>query len=265
MPRSDSPQWCRTDDGSIHTRRRKIAALVSNAGYSGPLKPKSYIRDFFSEAEERETALDGLYAGSADWNNLMTQHSQLLKNCHDLLKYALPEYVSLKISVRTYFYRIMRRSTVKTQLITFKVLVTVITRYVGIRRLFLRPKGSKQPSMSSPCDFEALWNRPHQKCDEEWMFYRDFALYCLTDGPLTELVESECPSELGYLKPLEDNWNKDRIESLLSFCGSVTEFLQRCTPCTDQKLVAMTRILTTRSSVPFGTSLVFWSCPNLGD
>ena len=79
----------------------KIASLVSNAGYSGPLKPKSYIRDFFAEAEERETALDELYA--ADWSNPSTQHNQLLKNCHDLLKYALPEYVFFNISVRTCF------------------------------------------------------------------------------------------------------------------------------------------------------------------
>jgi len=83
----------------IH-RGGKIAALVSNAGYSGPLKPKSYIRDFFSEEEEREKTLDGLY--TADWSNLTTQHNQLLEKCHDLLKYALPEYVLPHISVHTF-------------------------------------------------------------------------------------------------------------------------------------------------------------------
>lgn len=69
----------------------KVFAWGLNIGYSGPDVPKQYIQDFFSETERRERALDELY--NADRNNLTKQHKQLLKNCHDLLKYALPEYV----------------------------------------------------------------------------------------------------------------------------------------------------------------------------
>ena len=77
----------------------KIATRVLNTGYDGPLKPKSYIQDFFSEAEKRERALDELY--KADRDNLTKEHKQLLNHCHDLLKYALPEYVLLQfLSVR---------------------------------------------------------------------------------------------------------------------------------------------------------------------
>jgi len=81
----------------------KITSLVSSAGYSGPFKPKSYIKDFFSEAEEREKALDKLYA--ADWSNPTKEHNQLLKNCHDLLKYALPECVyEIHLSVHVFIW-----------------------------------------------------------------------------------------------------------------------------------------------------------------
>ena len=62
---------------------------------SGPLSPKSDIREFFSEGEERERALDKLYKADRD-DNLTKQHKKLLRRCHDLLKYALPEYVLLQ-------------------------------------------------------------------------------------------------------------------------------------------------------------------------
>jgi len=65
-----------------------------------------------------------------------------------------------------------------------------------------------------------MWARPHQpECGEEWSFYRDFAVYCLSEGDLTRLVESELPSEIGQLNPLENNLNRVPVEILLSFCG----------------------------------------------
>ena len=79
----------------------KIVTRVCNTGYDGPLKHESYIQAFFSEAgpEKRERALDKLY--KADRDNLTKEHHQLLDHCHDLLKYALPEYVILQsISIR---------------------------------------------------------------------------------------------------------------------------------------------------------------------
>jgi len=199
-------------------------ALGLNIGYNGPKAPKKRIQDFFSEAERRERALDGLY--NADRNNLTKQHKQLLKSCHDLLKYALPEYVLTMRDCRAFscahWYT---RCTVATQLYTFKVLVTVITRYPGIRCLFHNLKSFK---MASPplvaSHFQDLWNRP-EPCDEEWTFYRDFAVYCLGDSGLpTKLVESKLPSEFGKLESLEKTLNKDPIEILLSFCRSVTEW-----------------------------------------
>jgi len=102
---------------------------------------------------------------------------------------------------------------------TFKILVDVITLYPGIRQLFYHPTGSKKSLPPAGSNFKDLWDRHHQGCGEEWNFYRDFAAYCLTDSPLTKLVESKLPSEFGRLKLLGDNLNKAPVESLLSFCG----------------------------------------------
>lgn len=200
-----------------------VIAWAVNTGYSGPNVPKQRIQDFFSEAERRERALDGLY--NADRNNLTKQHKQLLKSCHDLLGYALPEYVLTIRDCRAFscFYW-YTRCTVATQLITFKILVAVITRYPGIRCLFHNLKSSEKASPPPDAShFQDLWNRP-EPCGEEWTFYRDFAIYCLGDsGPPTKLVESELPSKFGQLNSLENNLNKDPIENLLSFCRSATE------------------------------------------
>ena len=67
----------------------EIITQVLNTGYNGPLKIKSYIQDFFFEAENRERVLDELY--KADREYQMKEHKKPLKSCHDLLKYALPE------------------------------------------------------------------------------------------------------------------------------------------------------------------------------
>ena len=77
----------------------KVVTRVLNTGYKGPYNPKNHIQDFFSEGEARERALDELY--KADRDDLTKQHKQLLKHCHALLEYALPEYVLLRsITVR---------------------------------------------------------------------------------------------------------------------------------------------------------------------
>jgi len=118
----------------------------------------------------------------------------------------------------------IRSHTVDTQLVTFKMLIAVITRYPGIRRLFYHPKDSGQAISS----FEKHWTREHQPCGNSWIFYRDYTLHCLSDNEITALVEKELPSKLGHLELLEDDWNKTPIESLLSFCRPVLRFTRAC-------------------------------------
>lgn len=242
----------------------KVITAVLDAGYRGPHDPQNCIQKFFSEAEKRERALDELYEANRDHDLWTKAHQQLLKHCHDLLKYARPKYV-LQVTCSYHSHWYIARSALETQLLTFKILVRVITQYPGIRILFHRPKGSKMVLPPAASDFENLWNRPHTNCGKEWIFYRDFAIYCLTDSPLTKLVESELPSKFSQLKSLGANSTKDPVESLLSFCGSVTGLACICTLCAYQKLVAPTACWTLRRSVPFATLLECWSCPNFGD
>ncbi|KAJ7485576.1 hypothetical protein FB451DRAFT_1363458, partial [Mycena latifolia] len=78
--------------------------------------------------------------------------------------------------------------TVDTQLVTFKMLVAIIPRYPGIR-----------------------------DCGTEWIFYRDFAVFCITDsGPLTVLVEGKLPSKLGRLELVGGNLSTVPTEALLA-------------------------------------------------
>jgi len=71
----------------------KVVTAVLNAGYCGPHDPKIRIQEFFSEAEKRERTLDQLYEANRGHDVRTKAHQQLLKHCHNLLKYARPEYV----------------------------------------------------------------------------------------------------------------------------------------------------------------------------
>ncbi|KAF8800987.1 hypothetical protein BYT27DRAFT_7148106 [Phlegmacium glaucopus] len=174
---------------------------VLNATFRGPKGPKAKIDDFFSEDQARERVLDELY--KADRVNLTKLHKKLQGYCRDLLKYANP-----------------KSHTVDTQLVTFKIIVAVVTRYPGIRRLFYQPECSEQVLST----FKENWTRLHQDCGGRWTFYRDYTLHCLSDSEPTALVEKELPSELGRLELSEDNWDKMPIENLLSLCSSIPEF-----------------------------------------
>ncbi|KAJ7485587.1 hypothetical protein FB451DRAFT_1230394 [Mycena latifolia] len=98
------------------------------------------------------------------------------------------------------------------------MLVAIIPRYPGIRVLFHDHKDFRGTSL------DGLWNR-NQDCGKEWTFYRDFAVFCITDsGPLTVLVEGKLPSKLGRLELVGGNLNKVPTEALLADCRSGPEF-----------------------------------------
>ncbi|KAF7355821.1 hypothetical protein MVEN_00910300 [Mycena venus] len=176
----------------------------------GPDRWKSRIEDLFRKDDERERLLDELYRNP---NCLYGRLKSLESHCHELLKLARPD-----------------STTVNTQLMTFKILVAMITRYPGIRRLLhthqdLRRELATDPSLSS------AWKRPYQSCGEEWTFYRNFAVFCISDNAFesTKLMEAELPSTLSRVK-LEGNLNKVPIEILLghSRCGPEFHLSRLC-------------------------------------
>jgi hypothetical protein len=64
---------------------------VANAGFrfrGGPAHTASSIEKFFGDYDEREAALDKLYA---DWGSGLGQPKVLQDHCHKLLKFARSE------------------------------------------------------------------------------------------------------------------------------------------------------------------------------
>ncbi|KAJ7657268.1 hypothetical protein DFH06DRAFT_1473256 [Mycena polygramma] len=171
---------------------RPIVNTISRV-LSRPQSIKSDIEDFFGEDDNRERALDQLHANSS---------SLLQRHCHKLVEFAKPE-----------------SSTVATQRVAFRILITVITRYPGLRRLFYRHKNSKESS-ANDSQFSSRWKRPYQSCDDVWTFYMEFALFCISESDLTQLVEAEPPSKLSRIIEGGDTWVP--IETLLRHSSSST-------------------------------------------
>ena len=140
------------------------------------------------------------------------------------------------------------------------MLVSIITRYPGIRRLFYHPKDCKQ-ALST---FKEHRTRTYEDCGEEWNFYLDYTLHCLSDSELTALVEKGLPSELGRVKLPEDDWNKVPIEELLFFCRSILDFICGCVFHLPDTFEVQSRSLTTPSSMRFVILQAYWNCRPFG-
>lgn len=68
----------------------KIINTILNTTFRGPNGPKSKIDRFFADGITRQQALDELYMNR---DHLTKRQKKLREHCHDLLKYAIPEYV----------------------------------------------------------------------------------------------------------------------------------------------------------------------------
>jgi hypothetical protein len=143
----------------------------------------------------RQDASESCSVPVIDWQSLLGQ-----SECH-----LLNEILVNALAVRS--------TTIDTQLIAFKVLVAVITRYPGLRRQLQTHRDLKKTSENDP-SLNSLWNRPDQFCGDEWNFYRAFAVFCISETALTRLMESEKPSMLCRID-LRGTLNKVPIEELL--------------------------------------------------
>ncbi|KAJ7467209.1 hypothetical protein FB451DRAFT_1260509 [Mycena latifolia] len=181
----------------------KAFESIANYCFDGPKAPKSWIVNYFGDDGERQTALDNLHHHNRKHPSspaIQKQHKALRIHCHRLLNYARPQ-----------------SHTIDTQIVTFKMLVAIIPRYPGIRALFHDHKDFRNAPLSH------LWKRD-QDCGKEWIFYRDLVIFCISEGPLTFLVEGTLPSKLGRLELVAGNLNKVPVEALLAHCRSGPEF-----------------------------------------
>ncbi|KAJ7845798.1 WD40-repeat-containing domain protein [Mycena leptocephala] len=161
--------------------------------FKGPERCKSRIIEFLGDDDDwdkRQAALDEL-------------HSVLQHIAKALLTHA------------------RKSRSIDTQLLTFKILGSMIARYPGLRRCF---RDHKDLQNKTEQDFETLWMREVQSCGEEWTFHRGLAAFLVSDSNLAKLVETAKPSELGLVKLEEGNLNKVPIEELLGWCRSGPDF-----------------------------------------
>ncbi|KAJ7830172.1 hypothetical protein B0H14DRAFT_2593528 [Mycena olivaceomarginata] len=93
-----------------------------------PTNSLLFIEKFFGHNDNREMTLDGLYA---DQNSSSSRFKALHHHLDRLLKLARP-----------------KSTTIDSQLMVFKILATVITRYPGVRRQLQTHKDLKKASIS---------------------------------------------------------------------------------------------------------------------
>ncbi|KAJ7510599.1 hypothetical protein B0H11DRAFT_1029894, partial [Mycena galericulata] len=179
-----------------------------------PDRWRSRIEELIGNDDAREKVLDEL---NRNPNCSSRRLKRLEGHCHELLKLVRPE-----------------DNSVETQLATFKILVAIITRYPGIRRPFHSHEDLKKASATDP-SLSSVWKRPYLACDDEWIFYRNFAAFCISDNTFkhTTLMEAEPPSSLSRVKfetrlgtqgEEEEIWNNVPIETLLGEARPGPEF-----------------------------------------
>ncbi|KAJ7432694.1 hypothetical protein FB451DRAFT_1111353 [Mycena latifolia] len=210
LPRTNTLQIIRRGPGHAVSRFLDFGGdLFATAGdklfnlVAGPTHYKLRIERFFGEVD-CDKRLDDLYAAlqATSRNSLSRDHRALWDDCHNLLKRTRPNSHSID-----------------TQFETFHILVSLITRYPGLRRRFSDHKDLRNDPKQSEADFiDSHWKRQLQSCGEEWNFHRRLAAFCVTENTLAKLVEAAKPSELGRVEFGQGTMNKVPIETLLGWC-----------------------------------------------
>ncbi|KAF7351987.1 hypothetical protein MVEN_01160900 [Mycena venus] len=107
----------------------------------------------------------------------------------------------------------------KTQRQAFEKIVTLTTRFPGLRFVFLRSKWMQGvPTLKD--SIAALWDHPDGPLDPEWSFWRTFAATCLSETSIAVMLEETPVSQLATC--LKDNGGLSLIERLLIAHGCET-------------------------------------------
>lgn len=108
-----------------------------------------------------------------------------------------------------------RSESAKTQVDAFANIFKLVTRYPGIRRLFIRFKSMSNSALDdeTPEATEKLWER-EENFDRNWEFRMRLAAFCISRNELATLLESVRPSELG--RGAESGMCF--VEKLLTYC-----------------------------------------------
>ncbi|KAJ7190179.1 hypothetical protein GGX14DRAFT_606401 [Mycena pura] len=158
----------------------------------GPVAVSEQIEKHFKNGLEREAAISRLREAASQ---------KLKKYCVKLMQYALPTEAP------------------STQLVSFRSLVSITSRYPGIRKLFLECK-HVSCAQNTEDDISTWWDRPGEACSPEWHFYRKFAAAYITDTDASSLLED---IELHMLVSVSDGPGLSTVERLLVVADSNLE------------------------------------------
>ncbi|KAJ7200059.1 kinase-like domain-containing protein [Mycena rebaudengoi] len=183
-----------------------VNRLAHKLGW-GPNAVADKIIDSFGTGEQRVSSLIAvqmelkIQKEEEEPTPKMKVPLKLKKRCSKLVKYTLPEEAPD-----------MRRQA-------FQRIVQLTALFPGLRLLFLR-SDYIQPCAQTQASFEdrisELWDPCDGSPDDEWNFWCSFAKLCLTDTPVSSLLET---SPIRHLKT-EPSATISLIEELLRTHGS---------------------------------------------
>lgn len=113
-----------------------------------------------------------------------------------------------------------RSETPETQLVAFRCIVTLTTRYLGLRWLFVEHLKSETAPHPSPSDISELWRKGRENYnDREWNFFLGYAAYCVSaPDAITVTAETHKPSDLGLVRDGESCCLGNTLVTWISKC-----------------------------------------------
>lgn len=184
----------------------KVAQLLG----LGPTAVAEAIEACFGDETTRLERLDELYISHQSSKSdakkpklslgISKTDQKLHKLCGQILNYT-DRYV--------FILALMKLSTINpisissalppTQTLAFRCIVSLTTRYIGLRHFFLKHLAKKCTHLSQTNICE-MWRNENVGGDKEWNFFLEYAAYCIS-GPddITGTVEAMKPSDFGSL------------------------------------------------------------------
>ncbi|KZP06901.1 hypothetical protein FIBSPDRAFT_939785 [Athelia psychrophila] len=187
----------------------KIERVLGNAARSvldwGPEVATDHVRSFLGTGNECLGKLDELYRWRTDYAVVSKSQKSKSKQPDSVKKLE-------KLCKKVVDYTSGSQTPV-TQLVAFRSIVLLSTRYVGLRWLFAEILTAKLPGARlSQSHLSQLWRDVTSGGDLDWEFFLEYAAYCVAASDHVTLAVEECaPSQFGCCDP-----NKCVTESLSS-------------------------------------------------
>src|ERR1700761_9287156 len=146
---------------------------------------------------KRERRLYDLYCAQPSSSTGPPEIEKLERNCGTLIG-CTRRYVEITLNQIQPLQNYVRSNTYTIRLQAFKSMLMLMTRYPGLRRLFLaKHKEAVQSLINIP-------QAPFEHLGEEWKFWHRIVVACFTDRSIVAELEQKPPEELGLLVTADD-------------------------------------------------------------